>query len=84
MPKYLPIKIKAMGDLIVILRIIEKLNRGGLVLDSQVEHISDELLKKLKELLDPDAWKILYDLYDGMIESQLNGNDENDLFIDLY
>lgn len=73
-----------MGDLIVILRIIEKLNRGGLVLDSQVEHISDELLKKLKELLDPDAWKILYDLYDGMIESQLNGNDEKDLFIDLY
>ena len=70
-----------MGDLITILRIIEKLNRGGLVLDSQVEHISDELLKKLKELLDPDAWKILYN---GMIESQLNGNDENDLFIDLY
>ena len=70
-----------MGDLITILRIIEKLNRGGLVLDSQVEHISDELLKKLKELLDPDAWKILYN---GMVESQLNGNDENDLFIDLY
>lgn len=70
-----------MGDLITILRIIEKLNRGGLVLDSQVEHISDELLKKLKGLLDPDAWKILYD---GMIESQLNGNDENDLFIDLF
>ena len=70
-----------MGDLITILRIIEKLNRGGLVLDSQVEHISDELLKKLKEILDPDAWKILYN---GMVESQLNGNDENDLFIDLY
>ena len=70
-----------MGDLIAILRIIEKLNRGGLVLDSQVEHISDELLKKLKDMLDPDAWKILYN---GMIESQLNGNDENDLFIDLY
>lgn len=70
-----------MGDLITILRIIEKLNRGGLVLDLQVEHISDELLKKLKELLDPDAWKILYN---GMVESQLNGNDENDLFIDLY
>lgn len=70
-----------MGDLITILRIIEKLNRGGLVLDSQVEHISDELLKKLKDMLDPDAWKILYN---GMIESQLNGNDENDLFIDLY
>ena len=70
-----------MGDLITILRIIEKLNRGGLVLDSQVEHISDELLKKLKGLLDPDAWKILYN---GMVESQLNGNDENDLFIDLY
>ena len=70
-----------MGDLITILRIIEKLNRGGLGLDSQVEHISDELLKKLKELLDPDAWKILYN---GMVESQLNGNDENDLFIDLY
>ena len=70
-----------MGDLIAILRIIEKLNRGGLVLDSQVEHIGDELLKKLKDMLDPDAWKILYN---GMIESQLNGNDENDLFIDLY
>ena len=70
-----------MGDLITILRIIEKLNRGGLVLDSQVEHINDELLKKLKELLDPDAWKILYD---GMLGSQCNGNDENDLFIDLY
>ena len=70
-----------MGDLIAILRIIEKLNRGGLVLDSQVEHISDELLQKLKDMLDPDAWKILYN---GMIESQLNGNDENDLFIDLY
>ena len=70
-----------MGDLITILRIIEKLNRGGLVLDSQVEHISDELLKKLKNMLDPDAWKILYN---GMVESQLNGNDENDLFIDLY
>ena len=70
-----------MGDLITILRIIEKLNRGGLVLDSQVEHISDQLLKKLKEILDPDAWKILYN---GMVESQLNGNDENDLFIDLY
>ena len=70
-----------MGDLITILRIIEKLNRGGLVLDSQVEHISDELLKKLKGILDPDAWKILYN---GMVESQLNGNDENDLFIDLY
>ena len=70
-----------MGDLIAILRIIEKLNRGGLVLDSQVEHISDELLKKLKDMLDPDAWKILYD---GMIGSQINGNEENDLFIDLY
>lgn len=70
-----------MGDLITILRIIEKLNQGGLVLDSQVEHIGDQLLKKLKEILDPDAWKILYD---GMISSQLNGNDENDLFIDLY
>ena len=70
-----------MGDLITILRIIEKLNLGGLVLDSQVEHIGDELLKKLKELLDPDAWKILYD---GMIGSQINGNNENDLFIDLY
>ena len=70
-----------MGDLITILRIIEKLNRGGLVLDSQVEHISDELLKKLKDMLDPDAWKILYN---GMVESQLNGNEENDLFIDLY
>ena len=70
-----------MGDLIAILRIIEKLNRGGLVLDSQVEHISDELLKKLKDMLDPDAWKILYN---GMVESQLNGNEENDLFIDLY
>ena len=70
-----------MGDLITILRIIEKLNQGGLVLDSQVEHIGDELLKKLKELLDSDAWKILYD---GMIGSQINGNNENDLFIDLY
>ena len=50
-------------------------------MDSQVEHISDELLKKLKDMLDPDAWKILYN---GMIESQLNGNDENDLFIDVY
>ena len=70
-----------MGDLITILRMIEKLNRGGLVLDSQVEHISNELLKRLKEILDPDAWRILYD---GMLNSQCNGNEENDLFIDLY
>lgn len=70
-----------MGDLITLLRIISKLNQGGLVLDSQAEYIADQLLNKLKEMLDPDAWRILFD---GMLNSQVNGNDENDLFIDLY
>lgn len=70
-----------MGDLITMLKIIQKLNDGKLVTDQQVEHISEVLLKSLQQTLSLDAWHMLYD---RMLNSMINGNDENSTFIDLY
>lgn len=68
-----------MGDLITLLQLIQKLNKGDLVLDSQVEHIASELTKKLNQILEPDA-KVLLDC----ALQQMNFNESNLLFIDLY
>ena len=73
--------ISNMGDLITLLQIIQKLNDGKLVTDQQVEHISQVLTKALQQTLSSDAWHMLYD---GMLNSMINGNDENSTFIDLY
>lgn len=70
-----------MEDLITLLQIIQKLNDGKLVTDQQVEHISEVLLKSLQQTLSHDAYHILFD---GMLNSMVNGNAENPLFIDLY
>lgn len=70
-----------MEDLITLLQIIQKLNDGRLVTNQQVEHISEVLLKSLQQTLSQDAYHMLFD---GMLNSMVNGNTENPLFIDLY
>ena len=70
-----------MEDLITMLELIQKMSNGKLVTNQQVEHISQVLTKTLQQTLSPDAWHMLYD---GMLGSMTNGNDENPLFIDLY
>ena len=70
-----------MGDLITMLEIIQKLNNGKLVTDQQAEHISEVLIKTLQQTLSTDAWHMLHD---GMLNSMINGNNENPTFIDLY
>lgn len=68
-----------MGDLIILLQLIQKLNNGKLILDSQVEYIAQELTGKLNQILDPDAELLL-----NCALQQINGNESNSLFIDLY
>ena len=70
-----------MEDLITMLEIIQKMNNGRLVTNQQVEHISNVLTKTLQQTLSSDAWHMLHD---GMLNSMINGNDENPTFIDLY
>ena len=57
------------------------MNNGRLVTNQQVEHISNVLTKTLQQTLSSDAWQMLHD---GMLNSMINGNDENPTFIDLY
>lgn len=61
-----------MGDLITILQIIQKLNNKGLVLDTQVEHISEELLERLQEIINPEAWELLQKSLQTNISGHLN------------
>ena len=48
-----------MGDLIEILTVISKLNTSGLIIDSQVEYIANELNDRLSKILTEESADLL-------------------------
>ena len=48
-----------MGDLIELLTVISKLNASGLIIDSQVEYIANELNDRLSKILTEESTDLL-------------------------
>lgn len=67
-----------MGDLITILELIQKMERGNLIPTNQVETLAKDLLSTMRNKLTPGVYQTFQDLLD-----QVNGNEKNSLFIDL-
>lgn len=67
-----------MGDLITILRFIDKLEYAKLVPTEEVEQISEHLLESLKELVGPYRYEALLSVLDS-----LDGDSTNPLYIHL-
>lgn len=68
-----------MGDIITFLQFLQKLEQGRLIPTEQIEHLADILENTLKKNLSNGVYDSLQDL----LESQLNGNEQNSLFIDI-
>lgn len=67
-----------MGDLITILELIQKMERGNLIPTNQIETLAKDLLSTMRNKLTPGVYQTFQDLLD-----QVNGNEKNSLFIDL-
>lgn len=68
-----------MGDVITFLQFLQKLEQGRLIPTEQIEHLSDILKSTLRKNLSNGV----YDSLEELLESQLNGNEQNPLFIDI-
>ena len=66
------------GDLITILGLIQKMERGNLIPTQQVESLARELFSVMDNKLTAGVMKTFQDLLD-----QVNGNKDNSLFIDI-
>ena len=68
-----------MGDVITFLQFLQKLEQGKLIPTEQIEHLADILKSTLRKNLSNGV----YDSLNDLLESQLNGNEQNPLFIDI-
>lgn len=68
-----------MGDVITFLQFLQKLEQGRLIPTEQIEHLADILKSTLRQNLSNGV----YDSLNDLLESQLNGNEQNSLFIDI-
>ena len=68
-----------MGDVITFLQFLQKLEQGRLIPTEQIEHLADILKSTLRKNLSNGV----YDSLNDLLESQLNGNEQNSLFIDI-
>ena len=68
-----------MGDVITFLQFLQKLEQGRLIPTEQIEHLADILKSTLRKNLSNGV----YDSLEELLESQLNGNEQNSLFIDI-
>ena len=68
-----------MGDVITFLQFLQKLEQGRLIPTEQIGHLADILKSTLRKNLS----KGVYDSLNDLLESQLNGNEQNSLFIDI-
>lgn len=68
-----------MGDVITFLQFLQKLEQGRLIPTEQIEHLSDILKSTLRKNLSNGV----YDSLNDLLDSQLNGNEQNSLFIDI-
>ena len=68
-----------MGDVITFLQFLQKLEQGRLIPIEQIEHLADILKSTLRKNL----CNGVYDSLNELLESQLNGNEQNPLFIDI-
>lgn len=68
-----------MGDVITFLQFLQKLEQGKLIPTEQIEHLADILKSTLRKNLSNGV----YDSLEELLESQLNGNEQNPLFIDI-
>lgn len=68
-----------MEDVITFLQFLQKLEQGRLIPTEQLEHLSDILKVTLRQNLS----KGVYDSLNELLENQLNGNEQNPLFIDI-
>lgn len=68
-----------MGDVITFLQFLQKLEQGRLIPTEQIEHLADILKSTLRKNL----CNGVYDSLEELLESQLNGNEQNPLFIDI-
>lgn len=68
-----------MEDVITFLQFLQKLEQGRLIPTEQIEHLADILKVTLRQNL----VKGVYDSLNELLENQLNGNEQNPLFIDI-
>lgn len=68
-----------MEDVITLLQFLQKLEQGKLIPTEQIEHLADILKSTLRKNLSNGV----YDSLNELLESQLNGNEQNPLFIDI-
>ena len=68
-----------MEDIITFLQFLQKLEQGKLIPTEQIEHLADILKSTLRKNLSNGV----YDSLEELLESQLNGNEQNPLFIDI-
>lgn len=68
-----------MGDVITFLQFLQKLEQGRLIPTEQIEHLADILENTLRKNLSNGV----YDSLEELLESQLNSNEQNSLFIDI-
>ena len=68
-----------MVDVITFLQFLQKLEQGRLIPTEQIEHLSDILKSTLRKNLSNGV----YDSLNDLLESQINGNEQNSLFIDI-
>ena len=68
-----------MVDVITFLQFLQKLEQGRLIPTEQIEHLADILKSTLRKNLSNGV----YDSLEEFLESQLNGNEQNSLFIDI-
>lgn len=68
-----------MGDIITFLRFLQKLEQGRLIPTEQIEHLADILEDTLRKNLSNG----IYDSLEELLENQLKGNEQNNLFLDI-
>ena len=68
-----------MVDVITFLQFLQKLEHGRLIPTEQIEHLADILKSTLRKNLSNGV----YDSLNDLLESQINGNEQNSLFIDI-
>lgn len=68
-----------MGDIITFLEFLQKLEQGGLIPTEQMEYLEDILENTLRKSLSNGV----YDSLEELLENQLNGNEQNHLFINI-
>ena len=68
-----------MVDVITFLQFLQKLEQGGLIRTEQIWKLEDILKSTLRKNLSSGVYDSLMDL----IDNQINGNEQNPLYIDI-